>query len=93
MKLLTFQTGNEAHVGVALTDRIIDLTRALRFTHPGLRGSDSLLSIIQAGIDIDQIGEESIERLRLAHKEADCTVAAPKWLPRFRVRPKSSPSR
>jgi 2,4-didehydro-3-deoxy-L-rhamnonate hydrolase len=81
MKLLTFQTGNEAHVGVALTDRIIDLTRALRFTHPGLRCSDSLLAIIQAGIDIDQIGAESIERLRQARKEADCTVAAPKWLP------------
>ena len=43
MKVLTFQAGSEAHVGVALTDRIIDLTRALRFTHPDLGCSDSLL--------------------------------------------------
>ena len=81
MKLLTFQAGNETHVGVALSDRIIDLTRALCFTHPDLRCSDSLLAIIQAGIDIDRIGEESIERLSQARKLADCTVTAPKWQP------------
>src|SRR5215469_7413585 len=81
MKLLTFQAGSEAHVGVAFTDRIIDLTRALRFTHPDLRCSDSLLAIIQAGIDIDQIGEDSIERLSQARKLADYTVTAPKWRP------------
>jgi len=88
MKLLTFQAGNEGHVGVALTDRVIDLTRALRFTHPDLRCGDSLLAIIQAGIDIDRIGEESIERLSQARKVADYTIAAPNWLPPITRPPK-----
>ena len=81
MKLLSFQAGAEAHVGIALADGIIDLTRALRTTHPELRCADSLLVMIQSGIDIDAVGAESVDRLRGGGKLSDYAVANPKWLP------------
>src|SRR5262249_9944796 len=64
MKLLSFQTDGAARVGAALSDGIVDLTRALRATHPDLKCADSLLAIIQSGIDIDSIGDESVARLK-----------------------------
>ncbi|HZO83186.1 MAG TPA: fumarylacetoacetate hydrolase family protein [Candidatus Binataceae bacterium] len=81
MKLLSFEAGAEAHVGVALADGIYDLTCALNTTHPELRCAASLLAIIQAGIDIDTVAAESVERLRGAGKLADYAVRHPKWLP------------
>lgn len=81
MKLLSFQAGTEAHVGVALADGVYDLTRALHTTHPELRCAGSLLAIIQSGIDIDAAGAESIEKLRGARKLDEYAVANPKWLP------------
>ena len=60
MKLLSFQSGTEVHVGAALADGIVDLTRALHTTHPDIRFADSLLAIIQAGIDIDSVGGVSV---------------------------------
>ncbi len=81
MKLLSFATNGAAHVGIALSDGIVDLTRALRATHPDLKGADSLLAIIQSGIDIDSIGDESLARLKKDGKLRDYVVAEPKFLP------------
>jgi 2,4-didehydro-3-deoxy-L-rhamnonate hydrolase len=81
MKLLSFEADGAARVGVTLADGIVDLTRALRTTHPTLKEADSLLAIIQSGIDIDSIGDESIGRLRKDGKLRDYIVATPKFLP------------
>lgn len=81
MKLLSFETGGAVHVGVALAEGIVDLTRALAATRPDLRGADSLLAIIQSGMDIDSVGDESIGKLRGSGKLAEYLVANPKWLP------------
>ena len=81
MKLLSFQSDTEVHVGAALADGIVDLTRALHTTHPDIGFADSLLAIIQAGIDIDSVGGESITQLRSAGMLAGYLAANPKWLP------------
>jgi 2,4-didehydro-3-deoxy-L-rhamnonate hydrolase len=81
MKLLSFETNGAARVGVVLPDGIADLTRALRATHPDLKGADSLLAIIQSGVDIDSVGGESVARLRADGRLRDYIVANPKFLP------------
>jgi 2,4-diketo-3-deoxy-L-fuconate hydrolase len=88
MKLLSFQSGTEVHVGAALADGIVDLTRPLHTTHPDIRFADSLLAIIQAGIDIDSVGGESIGQLRSAGMLAGYLAANPKWLPPIMRPPK-----
>ncbi|MGH7933767.1 MAG: fumarylacetoacetate hydrolase family protein [Candidatus Binataceae bacterium] len=89
MKLLSFETDSAVHVGVALAEGIADLTRGLRVTHPDLRGTDSLLTIIQSGIDIEKIGDESIERLRGTGKLGECLATdLMKWLPPLTRPPK-----
>jgi 2,4-didehydro-3-deoxy-L-rhamnonate hydrolase len=81
MKLLSFKTGAGAHVGVALADGIIDLTAALAATHASLREGASLLAMIQSGVDIDTIGDESIGKLRAAGRLDALRVANPTFLP------------
>ena len=81
MKLMSFELGGAAHVGVALADGIVDLTRALAATNPEIKGADSMLAIIQSGIDIDRVGGASIERLRSEVKLHGYIVGDPKWLP------------
>ncbi len=81
MKLLSFRAGAEAHAGVASGGQTIDLTRALRTTHPRLECADSTLAMIRSGIDIDAVAAESIEQLERAGKLAGYIVANPKWLP------------
>jgi len=81
MKLLSFETGAGPHVGVALAEGIVDLTRALAETHPELREGGSLLAIIQSGLDIDTIGEECIARLRGAGRLDPSGAATVKFLP------------
>jgi 2,4-diketo-3-deoxy-L-fuconate hydrolase len=81
MKLLSFATSDGAHVGAAIAEGIIDLTRALSATHPNFSAAHSLLAIIQSGADIDQIGEESIAQLRRDRKLGDYIETDPQWLP------------
>jgi 2-keto-4-pentenoate hydratase/2-oxohepta-3-ene-1,7-dioic acid hydratase in catechol pathway len=81
MKLLSFQTDQAAHVGAAVAEGIVDLTRALSTTHPDVQCADSLLAIIESGIDIDDIGDTSITRLRTGGRLAEYIVSDPQWLP------------
>jgi 2,4-diketo-3-deoxy-L-fuconate hydrolase len=81
MKLLTFDADGTAHVGAAIAEGIVDLTVALRRTHPQLAGAETMLSIIRSGLDIDAVGGESIDTLRSAGTLGEFIVAAPRYLP------------
>ncbi len=81
MKLLSFKANNAVHVGAAVTEGIVDLTRALAATHPDMRGADSLLAIIESGIDIDSVGAACLDQLRKSNQLERYLVADPKWLP------------
>lgn len=81
MKLLTFDGKGGARVGAATGDGIVDLTGALAITHPEVRVAHSLLEIIRAGIDIDQLAEQSIAGLRKDGRLKDHVVASPVFLP------------
>ena len=81
MKLLSFKTDQGIHVGAATAEGIVDLTRALATTHPAVREAGSLLAIIEAGIDIDAIGEACLAALRKDGTLAQYLVAKPQWLP------------
>ncbi len=56
MKLLSFKAEGTVHVGAAVPEGIVDLTRALAVTHPEIGMAHSMLAIIETGIDIDAIG-------------------------------------
>jgi 2-keto-4-pentenoate hydratase/2-oxohepta-3-ene-1,7-dioic acid hydratase in catechol pathway len=88
MKLLSFQSGGTVHVGAAVQEGIVDLTRALATTHPQVRGADSMLSIIESGMDIDAIAGESLDRLRNDRQLGSYLVADPRWLPPIARPPK-----
>ncbi len=75
MKLLTFEGKGGARVGAATSDGIVDLTGALG------QQAGSLLEIIRAGIDIDAIGAQAIERLKKEGKLKDHVVQNPTFLP------------
>ena len=81
MKLLTFTARGAERVGAKIDEGIVDLTAALGVTHPEVKTAGSLLEIIRSGIDIDAIGEQSIERLRRDGKLKDHIVANPVFLP------------
>jgi 2-keto-4-pentenoate hydratase/2-oxohepta-3-ene-1,7-dioic acid hydratase in catechol pathway len=88
MKLLSFDANGAVHVGAAIPEGIIDLTRALETTHPRVSNGGSMLAIIESGIDIETIGEASIEQLRKGGKLRDYLVADPRWLPPIARPPK-----
>lgn len=88
MKLLSFEANGNTHVGAAVPEGIIDLTRSFQTTHPKISGADSMLSIIESALDIDTLGAESIERLRKDGKLGEYLVADPKWLPPIARPPK-----
>ena len=81
MKLLTFQSDKGAQVGATVPEGIVDLTAALRATHPQINSAHSLLAIIESGIDIDTIAGESLASLRSSNSLARYLVARPQWLP------------
>jgi 2-keto-4-pentenoate hydratase/2-oxohepta-3-ene-1,7-dioic acid hydratase in catechol pathway len=81
MKLLTFEAKGAQHVGAKIDEGIADLTAALASTNPEVKQAGSLLDIIRAGIDIDTLGGQSIERLRRDGKLKDVLVANPVFLP------------
>jgi 2-keto-4-pentenoate hydratase/2-oxohepta-3-ene-1,7-dioic acid hydratase in catechol pathway len=81
MKLLSFKSAGAVHVGAATPEGIVDLTRAFAATHPEIGIANSMLAIIEAGIDIDAVGEACLARLRGEESLAKYLVAAPHWLP------------
>jgi len=81
MKLLSFEGKGGAHVGARIAEGVVDLTRALNATHPDVQQAGSLLEIIRSGVNIDQIGEASLDRLRQQGKLKDHLVANPVYLP------------
>ncbi len=81
MKLLTFEKYGAARVGAAVAEGVVDLTGALRTTHPNIRAAQSVLSIIQSGLDIDRFGEESISELRGSGRLQRFVIDNPKYLP------------
>ena len=88
MKLLSFAKNGGAVVGAQIAEGVVDLTAALRTTHPNLEHVDSLLHIIQAGLDIDRFGEESLGELRSSKRLARFIVEKPKFLPPVTQPPK-----
>ena len=90
MKLLTFEQNGAAHVGAQVQEGVVNLTAALKTTHPNLQNTGSLLAIIQSGLDIDRFGEESLNELRNTGRLARFVIEKPKYLPphqAFRVAP------
>jgi 2-keto-4-pentenoate hydratase/2-oxohepta-3-ene-1,7-dioic acid hydratase in catechol pathway len=81
MKLLTFDAKGSAHVGAALPEGIVDLTASLALTHPDVKERRSLLDIIRAGIDIDQVATQSIERLKTENRLKEFLASDPAYLP------------
>ena len=81
MKLLTFEKNGRQSVGAGVSEGIVDLTQALKATHPGVSDAGSLLSIIRSGMDINAVGEESLSRLRKSGDLARHLVTDFKWLP------------
>jgi 2,4-diketo-3-deoxy-L-fuconate hydrolase len=81
MKLLSYEANGTARVGAQVKEGVVDLTAALRTTHPNIQTAHSVLSIIQSGIDIDRFGEESLSELRNSGRLARFVVEKPKFLP------------
>ncbi len=82
MKLLTFAVPNGAHVGAEAPEGIVDLTRALAVTHPGVAApAGSMLEIIRSGIDIDAVAGESLGQLRKEGRISTYLVERPSYLP------------
>ena len=81
MKLLTYEKNGAQGVGAAVDEGVINLTAALAETHPDVTDADSVLHIIQSGLDIDTVGETSIDQLRASGGLAKHLVADYKLLP------------
>jgi 2,4-diketo-3-deoxy-L-fuconate hydrolase len=81
MKLLTFEKNGAQRVGAKIDEGIVDLTGALGATHPEVKTANSMLEIIRSGMDIDTVGQQSIDRLRQQGKLKDFLVASPVFMP------------
>jgi len=81
MKLLTYEKDGAQGVGAAISEGVINLMTALAETHPDVNDADSVLHIIQSGLDIDTVGEASIDQLRASGGLAKHLVAGYKLLP------------
>jgi 2-keto-4-pentenoate hydratase/2-oxohepta-3-ene-1,7-dioic acid hydratase in catechol pathway len=81
MKLLTFAAKGSQRVGARIDDGVVDLTAALAATHPEIKTASSLLEIIRSGMDIDQAGAQSLERLRKDGRLKDFLAADPVYCP------------
>src|SRR5271168_4351393 len=88
MKLLSFERNGTAYVGAHVAEGVIDLGAALRTTHPNIQTAQSVLQIIQSGLDIDRFAEESIGELRNSGRLARFIVETPKFLPPVMQPPK-----
>ena len=81
MKLLSFEKNGAPTVGAQVAEGVVDLTACLRTTHPNVGTAQSMLQIIQSGLDIDRFGEESLNELRGSGRLARFVVEKPKYLP------------
>jgi 2-keto-4-pentenoate hydratase/2-oxohepta-3-ene-1,7-dioic acid hydratase in catechol pathway len=81
MKLLTYEKDGVQGVGMAIDKGVINLTAALAETHPDVKDADSVLHIIQSGLDIDTVSEASVDQLRASGELAKHIVAGYKLLP------------
>jgi 2,4-didehydro-3-deoxy-L-rhamnonate hydrolase len=88
MKLLSFEAAGGVHVGAAIDEGIVDLTAVLRAANAPVKEPDSLLAIIQSGVDIDTIGNKAIADIRSKGELKNHIVAQPKWLPPIPKPPK-----
>ena len=88
MKLLSFAKDGGARVGAVVPEGIVDLTAALKATNPEIHAAGSLLGIVQSGLDIDTIGQASIDRLRADRQLDTQLVREPKFLPPVLAPPK-----
>jgi hypothetical protein len=64
MKLLTYEKNGGQGVGAAVDEGVINLTAALAETHPDVTDADSVLHIIQSGMDIDTVFAACLDQLR-----------------------------
>lgn len=88
MKLLSYESNGAAHVGAHVAEGVVNLTAALRTTHPNVQDTGSVLAIIQSGLDIDRFGEESLTELRNSGRLQRFVVEKPKYLPPVTQPPK-----
>ena len=88
MKLLSFEKNGAPTVGAQVAEGVVDLTACLRTTHPNVGTAQSMLQIIQSGLDIDRFGEESLNELRSSGRLARFVVEKPKYLPSVTNPPK-----
>ena len=88
MKLLTFQSPTAPHVGAVVKEGIVDLTRALKVTHPAVKCGDSMLAIVRSGIDIDRVATDCVDQLREEGRLKTYLVENPKYLPPLLQPPK-----
>ena len=88
MKLLTFQSPTAPHVGAVVKEGIVDLTRALKVTHPAIKCGDSMLAIVRSGIDIDRVATDCVDQLREEARLKTYLVENPKYLPPLLQPPK-----
>ncbi len=78
MKLLTFEKSGKSSVGVSTDEGIVDLTRALGETDPDV-SADTMLDIIESGVDIDGVGGAALSQLRSSGKLGDYVVSDFQW--------------
>jgi len=81
MKLITYEKNGARGVGAAISEGILNLSAALAETHSDVKEADSVIHIIESGMDIDTIGEESIDKLRKSGDLKKHLVADYKRLP------------
>lgn len=81
MKLLTYEKDGVRGAGVAVDEGVVNLTAALAATHPDVKDADSVLHVIESGMDIDTVWDESLAKLRASGDLAKHIVAGFKWLP------------
>jgi 2-keto-4-pentenoate hydratase/2-oxohepta-3-ene-1,7-dioic acid hydratase in catechol pathway len=81
MKLLSYDASGTTRVGAYVKEGVVDLATALRTTHPNIQTAQSMLSIIQSGLDIDRFGEESLGELRSTGRLQRFVVERPTYLP------------
>lgn len=64
MKLITYEKNGKRGVGAAISEGVINLTAGLAETHPDVTDADSVIHIIESGMDIDTVGEACIDKIR-----------------------------
>jgi 2,4-didehydro-3-deoxy-L-rhamnonate hydrolase len=80
MKLLSFATPGGPRAGAKVDEGVVDLAAILAKRRP-VTPVDSVLGIIESGVDIDAIAGPAIDELRARGELAAHLVADPQYLP------------